>query len=128
MNIASAIVHAALIFLGALLAPLALGQLAPSFPKDDAGKDARAAAKAPLDPVATRARVEQELGRLKEQQERASSGREPPPPPGIGRDEVENARKTRAILVAIYERQLEALAQLEDQRKAREAAEKADRE
>jgi small-conductance mechanosensitive channel len=128
MNIASAIVHAALIFLGALFAPLALGQLAPSFPKDDAGKDARAAAKAPLDPVATRARVEQELGRLKEQQERASSGREPPPPPGIGRDEVENARKTRAILVAIYERQLEALAQLEDQRKAREAAEKADRE
>ena len=125
MNIASAIVHAALILLGALFAPLALGQLDP-FPKDDAGKGAKAAAQAPLDPVATRARVEQELGRLKEQQKRASSG--PPPPPGIGPDEVENARKTRAILVAIYERQLEALTQLEDQRKAREAAEKADRE
>ena len=64
--------------------------------------------------------------RLKEQQKRASSG--PPPPPGIGPDEVENARKARAILVAIYERQLEALGQLEDQAKAREAAERADRE
>jgi len=71
MNITSAIVHTALIFLGALFAPLALGQLAPSLPKVDPGKDARAAAKAPLDPVATRARVDQELGRLKEQQERA---------------------------------------------------------
>ncbi len=126
MNIASTIVRTALIVLGALSAQLALGQLAPSLPKDDAGKDAQAAAKAPLDPVATRARVEQELGRLKEQQKRAASG--PPPPPGIGPDEVENARKTGAILVAIYERQLEALGQLEDQRKAREAAEKADRE
>src|SRR6478672_3719557 len=127
MNITSAVVHTALILLGALLAPLALGQLDP-FPKDDAGKGAKAAAQAPLDPVATRARVEQELGRLKEQQKRAASRGEPPPPPGIGPDEAENARKTRAILVAIYERQLEALAQLEDQHKAREEAERADRE
>src|SRR6188508_1997184 len=127
MNINRAIVHAALICLGALFAPLALGQLDP-FPKDDAEKGAKAAPQAPLDPVATRARVEQELGRLKEQQKRATSRAEPPPPPGIRPDEVETARKTRAILVAIYERQLEALTQLEDQAKAREAAEKADRE
>ena len=56
MNITSAVVHTALILLGALFAPLALGQLDP-FPKDDAGKGAKAAAQAPLDPVATRARV-----------------------------------------------------------------------
>src|SRR4026207_928518 len=102
MNIASAIVHTALIFLGALFAPFALAQLDP-FPKDDAGKGAKATTQAPLDPVATRARVEQELGRLRGEQERAPSGTAPPPPPGIGPDEVENARKTRALLVAIHQ-------------------------
>ena len=47
----STIIRTTLIFLGALFAPLALGQLDP-FHKDDAGKGAPAAAKAPLDPVA----------------------------------------------------------------------------
>ena len=42
MNLTGAIVHTALIFLGALFAPLALGQLDP-FPKDDAEKGAKAA-------------------------------------------------------------------------------------
>ena len=115
-----------LILVLALFAPSALGQL-PSIPKGDPGKEAQAAAK-PLDPVATRARIEQEIGGLRERLERAASGAEPPPPPGIGPDEVENARTARAILVAVYERQLEALAQMEAQRKGREAAEKADRE
>ncbi len=112
----------------ALFAPFALGQPIPSVYKGGAAKGAPAAAQAPLDPVATRARIEQEIGGLRERMERASSGAEPPPPPGISRDEVTNARTARAILVAVYERQLEALAQIEAQRKAREAAEKADRE
>ena len=65
---------------------------------------------------------------LRSDLERVSSGAERRRLRASARDEVENARTARAILVAVYERQLEALAQVEAQRKGREAAEKADRE
>lgn len=113
-----------MLLLGSLLPCAAWAQISLHPPAVEKGK-AQVSAEQKFDPEAARARIENELKQLRALLGRIHSGGEPPPPSGIKPAELAEARKTYAALIFVFEGQLEALRDLGQSTKLRQAAEKA---
>lgn len=70
--------------------------------------------------------IEKELKAVQERIARAEAGKEPAPP-GVSPRDIEDANRVRSTLVYAYQSQLDALSKMADLKKAREAAELAEK-